>query len=176
MPIGKDPIIVVSNYVNGVEDISIKNLTKVFKGEVKNWKELGGNDVPVVVGYLSEDIESGVVLLFKEFTVGSKGKLAPNGTTLDDPVKVGRFVYSTPGGVSFLSLNTFNDKKSTILKVDGFEPTTENILSNKYKLSATYYITAPVQKNAIVADFIAFCQSPEGQAVVAKSFIPYTGK
>lgn len=174
VPIGKDPIVVISNYVNGVDDMSIEDLKKVFKGEIKNWKELGGNDVPVVVGYLSEDIESGVVLLFKEFTIGSKVAFAPNGTKLDDPVKVGRFVYSTPGGVSFMSLNSFNDKKSTVLKVNGLEPTRENIINNKYKLSATYYITAPVKKNAIVADFIAFSQSEAGQEIVAKSFIPYT--
>ena len=174
VPIGKDPIIVISNYVNGVEDISIVDLKRVFKGEIKNWKEIGGNDVPVVVGYLSEDIESGVVLLFKEFTVGSKSPLAPDGTVLDDPVKVGRFVYSTPGGVSFMSLNSCKDKKSTILKVNGYEPTSENIINGKYKLSATYYITAPVKKNALVADFVAFSQSAEGQAIVGKSFTPYT--
>lgn len=173
-PIGKDPIIVISNYVNGVDDISIKDLTRIFNGEVKNWKEIGGNDVPVVVGHLSEDIESGVVLLFKEFTVGNKGTLVANATRLDDPIKVGRFVYSTPGAVSFLSLTSFKDKKSTVMKVDGFDPTSENILNNKYKLTATYYITAPVKKDAIVADFIAFSKSAEGQAIVAEKFIPYT--
>ncbi len=174
VPIGKDPIVVVANYINGVEDISIKDLKRVFKGEIKNWQELGGNDVPVVVGYLTEDIESGVVLLFKEFTVGINGALAPEATVLDDPVKVGRFVYSTPGAISFTSLNSCKDKKSTILKVNGHEPTSENILNGKYKLSATYYITAPVKKNALVTDFIAYSQSYEGQAVVGKSFTPYT--
>ena len=174
VPIGKDPIVVITNYVNGIEDISIKDLKRVFKGEVKNWQELGGNDLPVVVGYLSEDIESGVVLLFKEFTVGNKASFAPDGVKLDDPVKVGRFVYSTPGAISFMSMNSCKDKKSTILMVNGYEPTTENILNGKYKLSATYYITAPVKKNALVADFIAYSQSYEGQAVVGKSFIPYT--
>lgn len=176
VPIGKDPIIVISNYVNGVKDISIADLKKLFSGNIKNWKELGGNDVPVKVGYLSEDIESGIVLLFKEFTVGSKGTLDPSATIVDDPVKIGRFVYSTPGGVSFMSLNSCKDKKSTILKVEGYEPTKENILNNKYKLSATYYITAPIKKDAMVADFIDFTQSAEGQAVVSKSFIPYTNK
>ncbi len=174
VPIGKDPIIVISNYVNGVDDISIKDLTRLFKGEIKNWKELGGNDLPVAVGYLSEDIESGVVMLFKEFTIGSEGKFAANGVKLDDPVKVGLFVYSTPGGISFLSLNSFKDQKSTVMKIEGFEPTTENILNDKYTLSATYYITAPVKKNAIVADFMEFSRSKEGQEIVAKNFIPYT--
>jgi phosphate transport system substrate-binding protein len=176
VPIGKDPIIVVSNYINGVEDISVADLKKLFSGNVNNWKELGGNDVPVKVGYLSEDIESGIVQLFKEFTVGSKGTLDPNATIVDDPVKIGRFVYSTPGGVSFMSLNSCKDKKSTILKVDGYEPTRENILNNNYRLSATYYITAPVKKDAMVADFINFTQSAEGQAVVSESFTPYTDK
>lgn len=176
VPIGKDPIIVVSNYINGVDDISIADLKRLFSGSIKNWKELGGNDLPVKIGYLSDEIESGIVLLFKEFTVGSKGSLDANATIVDDPVKIGRFVYSTPGGVSFMSLNSYTDKKSTILKVDGYEPSRENILNNKYKLSATYYITAPIKKDALVADFISFSQSAEGQAIVAKSFIPYTNK
>jgi phosphate transport system substrate-binding protein len=172
VPIGKDPIVVVSNYTNGVDNISIADLTRLFKGEIKNWQELGGNNVPVVVGHLSEDIESGVVMLFKEFTVGGKGTLDPNATIVDDPLKLGRFVYSTPGGVTFMAMNSCKDKKSTILKINGYEPTKENVLNNRYKLSATYYITAPVKKNPIVADFIDFSTSEEGQAIISNSFIP----
>lgn len=174
VPIGKDPILVISNYTNGIDNLSIGDLTRVFKGEIKNWKELGGNDVPVNIGYLSDDVESGIVMLFREFTVGKKGQFDPNGTRLDDPSKLGQFVYATPGGISFVALNSYHGDHSNVLKINGVEPKRENILNDKYKLSATYYLTAPLSKNALVADFIAFSQSKDGQSVVSKNFIPYT--
>ncbi len=173
VPIGKDPIVIISNYVNGVDNLSVTDLTRVFKGEIKNWKELGGNDVPVKVGYLSDSVESGIVLLFKEFTVGNDGQLDPNGTKVDDPVKLGQFVYATPGGISFVSHNSVFGDRIKELNVDGVNPTQANILNGQYKLAATYYLTFPVKRSALVADFIAFSQSKEGQSIVATNFIPY---
>jgi phosphate transport system substrate-binding protein len=174
IPIGKDPIIVISNFVNGVDNLSLADLTRVFKGEVKNWKEVGGNDVPVKIGYLSAEIESGVVLLFREFTVGKNGKLDPQGVQLDDPVKIAQFVYSTPGAVGFLAHNSLHGDQSKVLSIDGVDPGEKNIRNGTYKLTATYYLTAPKQKNELVTDFIAFSRSKEGQEVVSKNFIPYT--
>jgi len=154
VPIGKDPILVASNYINGVDNLTIEQLTRIFRGDVKNWKELGGSDLPVTVGYLNSNIESGVVLLFKELTVGKDGKLDPLGVKLEEPAKIGQFVINTPGGIAFVSHNSFIGDHKHVIRIDGFEPTSNNIQNGSYPLVATYYLTAPVQKNAMVADFI----------------------
>lgn len=174
IPIAKDPIVVVSNVDNGVQNISVANLTRLFRGEVKNWQELGGKDLPVSIGYLSPEVESGVVLLFKEFTVGMNGVLDANGTKLDDPAKLGGFVHATSGGITFMALNSYHKKHGDILKINNIEPSKENILNGKYKLSATYYLTVPEIKDTTLDDFVKFSQSKEGQTIISKNFIPYS--
>jgi len=169
--IGKDPILVASNYVNGVNNLTIDQLTRIFKGEVKNWKEVGGNDLPVKVAYLGSVVDSGVVLLFKEMTV-KDGKLDPQGVQVDEPIKLSQFVIKTPGGVTFLSHNSYRGEERNVVRINGVEPTSDNIKNGKYPLVATYYLTAPVKTNVMVDDFIAFCVSPEGQEIIAKNFTP----
>ena len=44
-----DGIVVVVNKANPLTDIKTEELSKLFTGEIKNWKELGGNDAPVVL-------------------------------------------------------------------------------------------------------------------------------
>ena len=47
--IGKDKIVVFVNKANPVEKLTKEQLTGIFTGTTKNWKEVGGNDVPVSV-------------------------------------------------------------------------------------------------------------------------------
>lgn len=170
--IGKDPILVASNYVNGVDNLTIDQLTRIFKGEVKNWKELGGNDLPVKIAYLGSEVDSGVVLLFKELTVGKDGMLYPPVKQINEPIQLGQFVVKTPGGITFVSHNSYRSDERNVIRVNGIEPTQTNIKNGTYPLVATYYLTAPTKANAVVDDFIAFCQSPGGQEIIAKNFTP----
>jgi hypothetical protein len=51
------------------------NITRLFQGEYSNWSELGGADLPIETAYLASTLESGIILLCKEFTGGENGKL-----------------------------------------------------------------------------------------------------
>ncbi|MBU1638953.1 MAG: substrate-binding domain-containing protein [Proteobacteria bacterium] len=174
VPIAKDPIAIVSNKKNGVSDISVAQLTALFEGKIKNWQEIGGTDLPVLTAYINPELESGTVLLFKEFTVGMDGKLDPGAKQLNGPSMLGNYVAATPGGVTFIPLNAYDEKFGDIVKIDGVEPVKENILNGKYSLSATYYLTFDQSDNKDLADFVEYCLSAAGQGVVAKNFIPYS--
>ncbi len=174
VPIGKDPIVIVSNRTNGVSDLSIAQLTEIFQGKNTNWKEVGGNDVPIISAYINPELESGTLLLFKEFTVGMKGELDAKAKKLNGPSMLGNFVASNPGGVTFMPLNSYEEKFGDILKINGVSPDKENILNGKYSLSATYYLTYDQAESEDVQGFVDYCLSAEGKEIIAKNFIPYS--
>lgn len=47
--IASDIVCLISNSENGVDSISISQLAAIFKGVILNWKELGGNDLPIKI-------------------------------------------------------------------------------------------------------------------------------
>jgi len=169
--IAKDPIIIVSNPENGLQNLTKEQLTQLFQGKFSNWKELGGNDIPIELAYLSQNMESGVVLLFKEFTVGNNGNLAKKAMVADSPSKLGNFVSVTPGGVTYMAYNSYKEKYGQILQIDGITPTRENILNGAYGLAATYYLTLDGRMNSAVSDFVKFTTSPEGEKAIETNFI-----
>ena len=169
--IAKDPIVVVSNTKNGIRSITSEQLKGLFQGNIANWKEIGGSDLPVRTAYMNPQLESGVVLLFKEFTVGNEGKLDEKALIGDGPSMLGNYVSVTPGAVTFMGFNSYREKYGDILEIDGVAPTRDNIFNGSYGLAATYYLTLDGRGSEAVADFVNFIKSEEGRKATDQNFI-----
>ncbi len=169
--LAKDPVVIVANRDNGITNLTTDELTKIFQGEISNWRELKGNNLPVFPAYLSDDLESGLVLLFKEFTVGDKGELTDNAMKAKAPDMLGNYTSVTPGAISFMNFNAYDEKYGKILKVNGILPNEENIRNGTYPLTATYFLTIDGRNNLAVAEFIAFTKSESGQNAINKNYI-----
>ncbi|GAB4341777.1 MAG: hypothetical protein Kow0089_16440 [Desulfobulbaceae bacterium] len=170
-PIAMDPIVVVASPEVGVENLTSGQLTGIFKGDITNWRDVGGADLPVMPAYMSESLESGVVLLFKEFTVGVKERLAPKAMIANGPSMLGNYTSVTPGAVTFMGLNSYREKYGKILAIDGVSPTRENIVAGRYGLAATYYLTTKPESPAAVQQFLDFTRSVEGRAAINRNFV-----
>jgi phosphate transport system substrate-binding protein len=66
-----DGLAAVVHPSNPVSEITLQDLAKIYRGEITNWKELGGNDANIVL--LSRDTTSGTHVFFKEFVVQENG-------------------------------------------------------------------------------------------------------
>ncbi|MGL6121062.1 MAG: PstS family phosphate ABC transporter substrate-binding protein, partial [Fusobacteriaceae bacterium] len=84
--VGYDGITIVGNKSNNVSNLTSDQLGKIFRGEIKNWKEVGGPEGAIVI--LSRDSSSGTHEFFKEHVVrkgNSKGPEEYATTTLYMP-------------------------------------------------------------------------------------------
>lgn len=72
--------------------------------------------------------------------------------------------------IGYVSTGSLNDSIKTV-KIDGIEPTVENIKNNSYKLSRSFNIATKKNISEVTQDFIDFIMSKEGQQVVSKSYI-----
>lgn len=149
-----------------VDSVSQKDLIGIFTGKITNWKEVGGQDLPIVVINRAEG--SGTRATFEEF--GLKKNKAMKAQEQDNSGAVEKIVSSTPGAISYLAFSYYNDKTKA-LKVDGVAPTSENVATNSWKIWSYEHMYTRKNADKNTTDFIKYIMSDD----VQKNLVPKLG-
>ena len=173
--IAKDGIAIVVHPANKVEDLTLEQIQKIFTGEIKSWKEVGGADKEIVV--VSREEGSGTRGAFVEITKvereNAQGKKvdATTSNALVQPSTgaVKNTVANTPDAVGYISLGTM-DETIRALKIEGAEATAKNCKSGEYKISRPFNYLTNKEESELVKTYIDFVLN-EGQEIVSKEFI-----
>lgn len=126
--VGITPIV---NKEVGIDNISMEDLKKVFTGELTNWKQLGGKDQPIVI--LNRAAGSGTRATFEKWVLD--GETAIRSQEQDSSGMVRQIVADTPGAISYVAFS-YVSKDVDTLKIDGVEPTDENVTTNDWTIWA----------------------------------------
>ena len=159
-----DGIAVITNSSNSVENLSKEDLIKIYTGEIKNWKELGGKDENIVV--LGREAGSGTRGAFEEL-LGIVDQCVYAGE-LDSTGGVKAKVASTEGTIGYVSLDVVDDTVKA-LKLDGVEATEANIKAGSYLLSRPFVMATNGEisaQNEIVQTWFDYIKSAKGQEVI----------
>ena len=151
--VGITPII---NKEVGIKDISMENLRKLFTGEIKNWKEIGGKDQPVVI--LNRASGSGTRSTFEKWVLD--GETAVRAQEQDSSGMVRQIVADTPGAISYVAFS-YVTKDVATLSIDGVEPTDENVTTNKWTIWAYEHMYTKKQPSQLTKDFLEYMLSDE---------------
>ncbi len=176
MTLANDPIVVLVNRNNPVVNISTLELNGIFTGKITNWKELGGDDIPIKVAHYNHQVGSGVLTVFREIVVGrnrdgSLKDLLDSAVKMPGPTKIGAYVSQNPGGITFMGYNSFQRRYGSILNINNFAPNRENIINGSYPLTATYHIVFDKRYQERLAPFFDYIQSTEGVQLANQSFV-----
>ena len=161
-----DGIAVITEKSNTVTDISAEDLAKVYKGEVSNWKDLGGDDQPIVV--IGREAGSGTRDAFEELMEVKDACVYAQ--ELDSTGAVLAKVASTPGAIGYVSLDVVDDTVIG-LKIDGVEPTEEQILAGNYVLQRPFVMATTgelSEQNEIVKAWFDYIGSETGKEIIKK--------
>lgn len=153
--VGITPIV---NKNVGVSDISLENLRKIFLGEIKNWKEVGGKDIPIVM--LNRAAGSGTRATFEKWVLD--GKTAIQAQEQDSSGMVRSIVADTPGAISYTAFSYVNDEVNT-LSIDGVKPTDENVTTNKWIIWSYEHMYTLGTPKQLTEEFLAFMLSDDVQ-------------
>lgn len=159
-----DGIAVVVDPANTVEDLTKDQLTSIYDGTVTNWKDVGGNDAPIVV--VGREAGSGTRGAFEELLKLEDACKYSN--ELDSTGAVMAKVAFTPGSIGYVSLDVLDDTVKA-LKLDGAEPTEENIKAGKYFLSRPFVMATKgeiSEQSDLVKALFDFIYSDEGSELV----------
>ena len=159
-----DGIAVVLDPANTVTDLTQDQLVQIYKGEVTNWKDLGGSDEPIVV--VGREAGSGTRGAFEELLGLEDACQYAN--ELDSTGAVIAKVASTPGAIGYASLDAVDD---TIIaaKLNGVEPTEENIKAGRYILSRPFVMATMGEVSAQsepVQALFDYLKSDEGKQLI----------
>lgn len=159
-----DGIAVIVDKDNTVTDLTSDDLGKIYKGEVTNWSELGGNDEAIVV--IGRENGSGTRSAFEELLgLEDACKYAQE---LDSTGGVLAKVASTPGAIGYVSLDVVDDTVQAV-SLDGAEASEESILAGNYLLSRPFVMATMgeiSEQNELVKTWFDYISSEDGQAVI----------
>jgi phosphate transport system substrate-binding protein len=164
-----DAIIPVVHPKNKVTNLSIDQLSQIYQGKITNWKEVGGEDLKIVV--ISRDSSSGTFESWDHFIM-KKAKVTPQAQMLASNGAIVTAVSKNRYAIGYLGMGYVN-KSLKPLPVDGVKASVETALSKEYPLSRELYMYTNGEPTGEVAKFIAFVKSADGQKIVAKEgFVP----
>ncbi len=162
IPVANDGIAIVVNPSNGVNDLTVEQVKKIFMGEINNWKQLGGPSMPIVV--ISRDVSSGTFDTFKELVLEG-GKVRDDALLLASNNAVASTVSETPGAIGYVGL-AFVSEKIKALAIDGVIPSENSVKDKSYKISRKLYMYTNGSPKGEIKSFIDFILSKEGQEIV----------
>lgn len=163
--IAYDGIVVVTHPTNNVKDLSMEQVKQIFTGEITNWKELGGEDLEIVV--VSREDGSGSRDAFQEIVDYGSGELIKNAIIASGNGNIKTTVATNKHAVGFISFE-YVDETIAPLKIDGVEPTAKNVLNGQYKLSRPFlFVYKELSDNG--QQFIDYILSDAGQEIVAET-------
>ena len=165
--IAYDGIALLVNPENKVKNISLEDVKKVYTGEITNWKELGGDDSPIVV--ISREEGSGTRDAFQEIVGYESEELTKDATISDGSGAVKTTVAGNKNAIGFASFE-YIDSTVVALSVNDVEPTADNVKAGEYKISRPFLLVT--KEDSLTENgqkLIEFVLSDEGQKIVEEN-------
>jgi phosphate transport system substrate-binding protein len=178
--VARDAIAVVVHPSNPVQDLTIPQLADIYTGKIKNWKEVGGADLPIVL--LSRESNSGTYVYFLENVIrqGKKSDLMFSPDTLLMPSSEGisNEVRQNPNAIGYDGLGyVTSDQKVLAVAKDAAGshvlPSAATVNDGTYPISRPLYMYTAGEPQGEVKIYLDWILGPEGQAVVPTlGFVP----
>ena len=169
-----DGIAVVVYPLNPVKNLTIDQLRDIFMGTIRNWKEVGGENKPIVI--LSREVNSGTHVFFKEHVLrrgNDKGpeEFSPAALLMPSSQAIADEVTQNPNAIGYYGMGYISPKQKVIAIAKDVnslyvEPSIATILSNKYPISRPLFMYTKGSPGGLIKEFMDFVFSPRGQEIV----------
>jgi phosphate transport system substrate-binding protein len=162
----RDGITIYLNPAIKVKELTLQQLSEIFKGKIKNWKEVGGDDQPIKL--YGRENSSGTYVFFQENVV--KGDYAASCQTLPGTAAVVNAVSKDPNGIGYGGAAYAEGIAICKVKKDAsspaYVPTAESIAKGEYPITRFLYMYLRNKPTGLMKNYIDWILSPEGQKLV----------
>jgi len=177
-----DGISVITNPANPITKLTLERLGRIFKGEISNWKDVGGRDAKISL--YGRQSNSGTFVFFREFVV--KADYSPHMKAMNGNAQIVEAIKRDQDGIGYVAVGYVVNDKGEIMsgvkivniskdgQLEAFSPAKlENVMSKKYPITRPLNHYTNGKPSGKLLDFIRFEISKEGQEIVRKEgFFP----
>lgn len=136
-----DGIALVVNPENPVSDLDLETISKIYTGEISNWKDVGGNDSDIVL--IGREAGSGTRDGFESITYTTdKCQYRQELTSTGDVIAT---VASNPNAIGYASLSVVKDSVKA-LKVAGVAPSEKTVKDGSYVVQRPFVLVTVKDK------------------------------
>lgn len=176
--VGVDALALVVNETLSVDSLSLDEVSAIFRGEISNWKQLGGEDLPISL--YGRQSNSGTYTFFREQVL--QAEYAPQLKQMNGTAQIVEGLRNDPAGIGYVGAGYILKKTGEVIggvkilkiKSDDSSPAvspTDQELVN----AGAYPIVRPLFQylnglpSGKLRQFVEFCLSEKGQQIVAKN-------
>lgn len=169
IPIARDGLAVYLNERNPVKELTLDQLSDIYTGKVTNWKQVGGNDAPIVL--YSRENSSGTYVYFKDNVLRGKD-YSPRAQTLQGTAAVVSAVSKDMNGIGYGGAAYAKGIHFAAVKKDAkspaYTPTLDTVRAGQYPITRYLYLYTRSKPAGQLKQFVDWTLSPAGQQVVTQ--------
>ena len=170
-PFAIDGVAAVVNPANPVGGLSKEQLSKIYSGEITNWKDVGGADASISL-YMRED-GSGTRETFETLAIAD-GAVSAKSNVVNSNGAMKTAVAQDENAIGYVGIGHLDDSIKALI-LDGMTPSQENAKNGSYKITRLLYMNTKGQPEGLIKAFIDYIYSPEGDEIIVKAGYSPTG-
>ncbi|MCL1872987.1 MAG: phosphate ABC transporter substrate-binding protein PstS family protein [Clostridiales bacterium] len=169
--VANDGIAIIVHPSNKVNNLTKDQAAKIFLGEIKNWKDVGGNDAPIIV--TTRESGSGTRSTLEEMIMNKESVVA-TATPYSSSQLIKQAVAKDANAIGFDSIG-FVDKTVKALSLNSIAATSESVLSGKYGMGRELLCCTKGKATGLTAVFIDYLRSRDCQdnIVVKEGYVKW---
>jgi phosphate transport system substrate-binding protein len=179
--VARDAIAVIINPANPVDRLTLQQISDIFTGRINNWREVGGEDRPIV--RVSREVNSGTHVYFLESVIrlgekDNKDIFAADTLLLSSSEGITAEVSQNPNAIGYDGLGYVVDSVKMVAVGENPEgpyylPSKETVKEHQYLISRELYMYVDGEPAGTMKDYLDWILQPDAQAIVASmGFIP----
>ena len=179
--IARDAIAVIVNPSNPVDSLTLQQISDIFSGKIANWKEIGGEDRPIVL--LSRETNSGTHVFFLEEVLrlgkkNTKTLFSPDTLLLPSSEGITAEIRQNPNAIGYDGLGYVTDDVKTIAvaaspDAEYVQPGIASVNAGTYPIARPLFMYTRGEPAGLIEEYIDWILGPGGQAIVARlGFVP----
>ena len=159
-----DAIAIIVHPNNPVKNLSVEQAAKIFLGEIKNWKDVGGNNAPILVQ--TRETGSGTLSTLEEMLL-EKQTVVSTATPFTSSALIKQAVAKSENAIGFDSVG-FVDSSVKMVSLGGVTPSETTVKNSTYPLSRSLYVITKGPATGVNAMLIDYLKTQGVQQNIVK--------